>query len=195
VLEEVAAWVLGRPISKGFRAFSENDVVAAVRKRRRSFELFRSYGEEATRWELVRRLPYGELIHSAARRYEIDGLLLASIVEAESGFDPLAVSPRGALGLMQIMPTTAEIYSAEELMEPSANIDLGARYLVTLLDEFDGDLALALAAYNAGPGNVRRFGGVPPFRETRRYVDSVLTRYVSHQRDVWQSSGSPALLF
>ncbi len=195
LLEEVAEWVLGEPMSEGFRAFSEADVVAAVRSRPRSFDLFRRYGEVSSRWDLVNSLPYGDLIRSTAVRYQVDSLLLASMVEAESGFNPYAMSAQGALGLMQIMPGTANPYSVDDLLEPAVNIDLGARYLAQLLREFDGDVALALAGYNAGPGNVRRFGGMPPFRETRDYVDRVLNRYVDHHRDVWQSSGDQDFLF
>lgn len=195
LLEEVAEWVLGRPMSEGFSAFSETDVVAAVRSRPRSFELFRKYGEVSSRWDLVGNMPYGDLIRSTAVRYQVDSLLLASMVEAESGFNPYAISPRGALGLMQVMPETAHAYSVDDLLEPAVNIDLGARYLAKLLRDFDGDVALALAGYNAGPGNVRRFGGMPPFRETRNYVDQVLTRYIDHHRELWQSSGDQDFLF
>ena len=139
--------------------------------RRQSFELFREYGAETDRRDLVRDLPYGELIDEAAERFSIDSLLLASIMEAESGFNPYAISPRGALGLMQVMPNTTRLYTVEDLLEPEVNIEVGARYFVRLLDQFDGDVALALASYNAGPGMVKRYGGLPPFPETRHYVD------------------------
>ena len=195
LLEEVAEWVLGKPMSEEFSAFSEADVVAAVRSRPRSFELFRKYSGDSLRWDLVQSMPYGDLIQSTAQRYQVDSLLLASMVEAESGFNPYAMSPQGALGLMQIMPETANPYSVDDLLEPAVNIDLGARYLAKLLRDFDGDVALALAGYNAGPGNVRRFGGMPPFRETRNYVDQVLTRYIDHHRELWQSSGDQDFLF
>ena len=195
LLEEVAEWVLGKPMSEDFSAFSEADVVAAVQSRPRSFELFRRYGEASSRGDLVQSLPYGDLIRSTAQRYQVDSLLLASMVEAESGFNPYAMSPQGALGLMQIMPETANPYSVDDLLEPAVNIDLGARYIAKLLRDFDGDVALALAGYNSGPGNVRRFGGMPPFRETRDYVDRVLSRYVDHHRDLWQSSGDQDFLF
>ena len=195
LLEEVAEWVLGKPLSEEFSAFTEADVVAAVRSRPRSFELFRRYSGASSRWDLVQSLPYGNLIRSTAVRYQVDSLLLASMVEAESAFNPYAISPQGALGLMQIMPETANPYSVDDLLDPAVNIDLGARYIARLLREFDGDVALALAGYNSGPGNVRRFGGMPPFRETRDYVDRVLSRYVEHHRDIWQSSGDQDFLF
>ena len=96
---------------------------------------------------------------------------------------------------MQVMPSTARFYPIEELLDPEVNIELGTRYFVSLLDEFDGDVALALAGYNAGPGSVKRFGGMPPYRETQNYVDRVLTRYVHHQRDLWNTSGERFWLF
>ena len=195
VLEELAEWVLGHPLSDGFRVFEHADLAGAVSQRRQSFELFREYGAEADRRDLVRELPYGEIIDDTAARLSVDSLLLASIMEAESGFNPYAISPQGALGLMQVMPGTAGFYSVEDLLEPEVNIEVGARYFVRLLDQFDGDVALALASYNAGPGMVRRYGGLPPFPETRHYVDRVLTRYVRLQRNLWQSSGASELLF
>ena len=195
VLEELAEWVLGHPLSDEFRVFEPADLAGAVRQRRQSFELFNEYGEEADRRDLVTGLPYGELIHETAERLSVDGLLLASIMETESGFNPYAISPQGALGLMQVMPETAGFYSVEDLLEPEVNIEVGARYFVRLLDQFDGDVALALASYNAGPGMVRRYGGLPPFPETRHYVDRVLTRYVRLQRNLWQTSGASEMLF
>lgn len=195
VLEELAEWVLGQPISDEFRAFRGVNVVDAAQDRKQSFELFRSYGEPTARQALVERMPYGRLIDRAARRHQIDGLLLASIMEAESGFNPYAISPRGALGLMQVMPDTAGFHTVEDLLEPAVNIELGSRYIARLLDEFEGDVTLALAGYNAGPAMVKRYGGLPPFPETQRYVDRVLTRYVRLQRSLWQTSGATDLLF
>lgn len=195
LLEQVAEWVLGQPLTTDFRAFQGDDIVSAVRSSPQSFELFRSYAKEASRQDHLRDLPYGEMIARVADRHQVDGLLLASIMEAESGFNSSAISPQGALGLMQVMPATAHFYGIEQLLEPELNIELGTRYLVSLLDQFDGDVTLALAGYNAGPGSVKRFGGVPPYRETQRYVDRVLTRYVDHQRAVWDSSGERFWLF
>ena len=184
VLEELAEWVLG-----------PTDLVGAVQARKRSFELFRRFGAESARRDLVRTLPYGELIDVTAQRLDIDGLLLASTMEAESGFNPYAISPQGALGLMQVMPANARFHPLEDLLEPQVNIEIGAEYLVHLLDQFDGDVALALASYNAGPTIVKQYGGLPPYSETRRYVDRVLTRYVRLQRSLWEASGASNLLF
>jgi hypothetical protein len=169
----------------GFRLFSGTELGELLRPPARGYELFRSaHGQHDSR-RLLATMPYGSLIADAAARYRLDGLLLAAVVEAESGFDPHAVSPRGALGLMQIMPATAAQYGVAQPAEPRANVRAGARYLRDLLHRFDHDLELALAAYNAGPGNVVRYGGVPPFRETTRYVDRVLRIYLRLHHEVW----------
>ncbi len=116
--------------------------------------------------------PYGELIYGAGERHALNPALLAAVVRAESAFDPRAVSHKGAQGLMQLMPATARRFglSAAEVFEPAKNIDAGARYLSLLSRRFDGDLARVLAAYNAGEGTVERYGGVPPYSETRAYL-------------------------
>jgi soluble lytic murein transglycosylase-like protein len=117
------------------------------------------------------------LLRATARAHGLPEALLQAVVEAESDFDPGAVSPRGAVGLMQLMPATARALRVPDARDPGANLDGGARYLKDLLAQHDHDLVLALAAYNAGPGAVRQAGGVPPFAETRRYVPRVLARY------------------
>jgi len=111
-------------------------------------------------------------IATAAARHDLNPRLLAAVVSAESAFDPRAVSRKGARGLMQLMPATAARFgvAARELFEPERNLEAGARYLRWLIDRYDGALHLALAAYNAGEGTVDRYRGVPPYRETRRYV-------------------------
>jgi len=116
--------------------------------------------------------PFQTLITAAADKYRLDPRLLASVIRAESNFGPRARSPKGAMGLMQLMPRTARQYAVDDPYDPAANIDAGARHLRTLLDRFD--LPVALAAYNAGEGAVQRFGGVPPFAETRAYVRRIL---------------------
>jgi soluble lytic murein transglycosylase-like protein len=112
-------------------------------------------------------------IEAAARKHGIAADLVRAIIQIESGFEPRAVSSKGAKGLMQLMPATAREMGARNLFDPRQNIFAGARYLRVLLDAFDGNLTLAAAAYNAGPTNVQRHGGVPPFRETRDYVEKV----------------------
>ena len=124
------------------------------------------------------------------QRWGVDPLLLAAMVETESGFNAEAVSLQGALGLMQVLPETADLFRpVDDPMDPTINVEVGARYFASQLRLFDGDLPLALAAYNAGPGNVMRFAGIPPFRETRRYVRRVLASYVGHLRNCWRDTG------
>lgn len=123
----------------------------------------------------VPQVPYGDQIYEAARRHGVDPRLVAAVAGAESAYDVRAVSHKGARGLMQLMPATARRFGVTEdrIHDPEANVDAGTRYLAWLLDRFDGDLALALAAYNAGEGTVDRYGGVPPYRETRGYLQRI----------------------
>lgn len=108
-----------------------------------------------------------------AARYNLDTELILRVIEAESGGDPNAVSPKGAIGLMQLMPDTARALGVSDPLDPIQNIEGGVRYLSHLIQRF-GDVRLALAAYNAGPGNVQRYGGIPPFPETRRYLEKII---------------------
>lgn len=119
------------------------------------------------------------LISRAARRHRLDVALLVAVVSAESAFDPAAVSPKGAMGLMQLMPDTAARFGVERPFDPRENLDGGAAYLRQLLDRFGGDLKLALAAYNAGEGRIDDYQGMPPFSETVSYVSRVTTLYRS----------------
>jgi soluble lytic murein transglycosylase-like protein len=114
---------------------------------------------------------------AAARRHGLDPALVLAVVGVESAFRPEAVSPRGAQGLMQLMPRTAESLGVDDALDPAQNLDGGTRHLGSLLALYGGDVERALAAYNAGEGAVARHGGVPPFRETREYVRRVLERY------------------
>lgn len=117
---------------------------------------------------------YDALIEAAALRHELDPSLLKGVIQAESGFRADAVSPAGARGLMQLMPATAAALGVADPSDPAQSIEGGARYLRQQLDRF-GDVSLALAAYNAGPGTVARYNGIPPYRETRNYVEKVLS--------------------
>ncbi len=120
---------------------------------------------------------YQAIIHKVAHRYKINPALVKAIIMAESGYDPRAVSHRGAQGLMQLMPETADMLGVSDSFDPEHNITAGVRYFRQLIDRFDGDPTLALAAYNAGPSNVRRHQGIPPYQTTRRYVKKVLAYY------------------
>ena len=116
--------------------------------------------------------PYAALVRRGSDRHRVDADILHAIIEAESGYRPDAESPRGAKGLMQLMPDTVARYNVHDPFDPAANIDAGARHLRQLFDRFG--MRGGLAAYNAGEGSVRRFRGVPPYPETHRYVDRVL---------------------
>ena len=123
----------------------------------------------------VKLLPHLEsVIRPAADKYRLDPNLVAAVIWTESSGDPNAVSKKGAQGLMQLMPETARELGVQRVLDPAENIDGGSRYLRRMLDAHDGDLSLALAAYNAGPTAVARYGGIPPYPETQNYVDKVL---------------------
>lgn len=122
--------------------------------------------------------PYAELIRSAAEKNGIDGTLIQRVIAAESNFNPRAISTRDAFGLMQLIPETAARYKVMNMFDPAQNIDAGTRYLKALLNQYNGNLALALAAYNAGPQMVARYGGVPPFPETRNYLRRITSEMV-----------------
>ncbi len=119
------------------------------------------------------------LLRESAQRHGLDPALLRAVVSVESNFKAEAVSPKGAQGLMQLMPSTAASLGVRDAFDPADNVDGGSRHLASLLASYGGDLKKALAAYNAGEGAVARHGGVPPYRETREYVDKVLKRYRS----------------
>lgn len=156
------------------------------------------FGEEMARInDAIRRdffanaIPFGDLIHDKAQKYDVDPALVAAVVETESRFHQRAVSPVGARGLMQLMPRTGRWMGAHNLYDPEQNVDAGVRYLSYLQQRFDGNLKKTIAAYNAGEGNVVRYGGVPPFRETRSYVRNVLSRYEKRKQQLQQFGGEP----
>ena len=126
---------------------------------------------------LTTQAPVLSLIHRLAQQYSVDPHLVQAIITVESNFDPHAVSRAGAQGLMQLMPDTAARYRVEDPFDPHANIEGGIRYLRDLLRLFPSDLRHVLAAYNAGEGTVQQYGGIPPYPETQRYVERVLTLY------------------
>lgn len=182
-LEELASWAAGVP-SRQVRMpiVTQRDLDAALADEPRRHTLLPERLDPEARRRFLSDFPFGSAMAVAAERHDVDGLLLAAVVETESRFVPSAVSPRGAVGLMQVLPSTGAMYGRVDLSDPHVNLDVGSRYLRRLLQDYDGDLELALAAYNAGPAAVERYGGVPPFRETRDYVRKVLRRYEEHQR-------------
>lgn len=121
--------------------------------------------------------PFREFVEAAAARYKVDADLITSVIAVESNFDPKAVSRKNARGLMQLLPETAVQLGVQNVFDPRENIDAGTRYLRDLLQKYNNDLVLALAAYNAGPENVRVYGRVPPFAETISYVRRVKRSY------------------
>jgi len=130
-----------------------------------SFGGFSSFGEA-----------FDKIFEEVARKYNLDPHLLKAVAKVESNFNPRAVSPKGAMGIMQLIPSTARLVGVSDPFDPVENIHGGARYLRMLLDEFK-DLQLSLAAYNAGPEAVRQYGGIPPYPETINYVRNVLEYY------------------
>ena len=121
--------------------------------------------------------PFQEMVKAAAARYSVDADLIASVIAAESNFDPKAVSKKNARGLMQLLPETASRFGVHNIFDPQENIDAGTHYLRDLLQRYNYDLALALAAYNAGPERVQQFGRVPPYAETTSYIRRVKRGY------------------
>jgi soluble lytic murein transglycosylase-like protein len=119
----------------------------------------------------------GQIVSTAGARHQVDPDLINSVIRAESGFNPKAISPKGAQGLMQLMPQTAFQLGVSNPFEPMSNVDGGTRYLSELLQQYQGDMVKALAAYNAGPQRVAQYGGVPPYRETHAYVARVIRDY------------------
>lgn len=136
------------------------------------------------REDFFRTLPYGAIIHSKAAKYDIDPALVAAVIEAESRFKRRAVSPRGARGLMQLMPRTGRWMGASDLYNPEQNVDAGVKYLKYLNERFEGNLKKTIAAYNAGEGTVKRYGGIPPYGETRTYVKRVMNNYEKRSREL-----------
>ena len=118
-----------------------------------------------------------KMVREAAERHKVDPALVRAVIETESNWNPTAKSRKGAVGLMQLIPSTAQRFGVNDAFNPRQNVDAGVRYLKTLLERYNGNLDLALAAYNAGEGAVDRAGGVPAYRETRNYVQRVQDAY------------------
>jgi soluble lytic murein transglycosylase-like protein len=135
-------------------------------------------------------VPYEQQIDAAAQKYGIDPAVLKGLIKQESGFNPNAGSPAGAQGLTQLMPGTAASLGVTNVHDPAQSIDGGAHYLKMQLDRFGGDYSKALAAYNAGPGAVQRYNGVPPYAETQNYVKNVLSFADQYRQDGGQAATS-----
>jgi soluble lytic murein transglycosylase-like protein len=129
------------------------------------------------------------MVADAARKYALPRSLVRAVARAESDFDAAAISPRGAQGVMQLMPGTARDLGVQNALDPAENIDAGARLLRRLLEVYEGRVAEALAAYNAGPGAVARHQGVPPYRETRGYIRKVVKEFEKAERKRPLSAG------
>jgi Transglycosylase SLT domain len=135
--------------------------------------------------------PYRELVEAAAARYSVDADLITSVIAVESNFDPKALSRKNARGLMQLMPETAARLGVQNIYDPQENIDGGTRYLRELLQKYNNDLVLALAAYNAGPERVQQYGRVPPFAETISYVRRVKNSYAKSKSKASDKTAAP----
>jgi hypothetical protein len=153
----------------------------------------RSYGADSAQEKTV---SIDQIIEKYARNYQLDPFLIRSIIATESSFNPRAVSPKGAQGLMQLMPATAERLGVRDSFDPEENIRGGVRHFRFLMDTFDNDLDLSLAAYNAGENRVLRLGRIPDIRETREYVELVKQRYrQSNPAAIMDAAEQPRLLF
>lgn len=128
------------------------------------------------------------IIIAASNRHNVDPALVKAIIMAESNYNPVAVSKRGAKGLMQLMPNTADALGVEDSFNPKHNIDGGVKYLRQLLNKFEGNLQLAVAAYNAGSKKVMKYQGVPPFKVTRNYVKKVFEYYQHYKKEMKQDN-------
>jgi hypothetical protein len=179
---------LARPRDNGFAIFTTarmREQFLDPRLRPQSFTL-----ERVKEQFFSRSVPYGSIIYHEAMRNDLSPELVAAVIEAESDFRPRLVSNKNALGLMQIVPETGRLMGADDLFNPAQNIAAGTRYLRYLLDRFP-DQRMALAAYNAGEGNVEKFGGIPPFEETLNYLRRVNARtkeYRQHIRGTYLAS-------
>jgi len=132
---------------------------------------------------------YASIVLKAANKHEIDPAIIMAIIMAESGYNPRAVSKKGAKGLMQLMPRTAKALGVKNIFSPNDNINAGVKYFKKNLNRFDGNVKLALAAYNAGSGNVRKYRGIPPFRATKIYVKKVLEYYQLYKNHIFEAEG------
>lgn len=211
VLAPLALAVLASPASAGrnnYYAYTDADGVLHVtnvpERRRGAWKLWKSLesaqtsrtgrvsapGERgAVKLGSERYHRYDAHIRGAAQRYQLPESLIRAVIHTESNYNARAVSRAGAAGLMQLMPKTAKALGVDDPFDARQNIYGGARYLRLLANRYEGTMMLVLAAYNAGAGNVDRYGGIPPFSETRAYVSSVLKRYYAYERQSQLGAG------
>lgn len=147
----------------------------------RDFKKDKALRTKLTYASSVNPAEYEQLIKNCSEKYGVNQSLVKAVIHAESGYNPNAVSSKGASGLMQLMPATAKSLNVADRFNPKDNVDGGVKYLRFLLDTFRGDVSLAVAAYNAGLNNVAKYGGIPPYNETRTYVNRVLSYMKSYQ--------------
>lgn len=173
--------------------------VTNVRRKKGDWKLWKSFprevsgsGGQGARHAPTKRAPvsmgheryhrYDTYISGASRRYQLPEALIRAVVHTESNYHPNAVSHAGAMGLMQLMPATAKFLGVDDPFDPRQNVYGGSKFLRLLANRFNGDMVLVLAGYHAGPRNVQKYGGVPPFETTRGYVKAVLRRYYAYER-------------
>jgi len=182
-LSLLASIVLGSPVQADiFRYIDENGVMHYTNAPTSSIQKYRLFLKEKP--VITRRYStekYDNLISDASERYGVSFPLLKAIIKAESDFDPLVVSKKGATGLMQIMPQNFKSLGIKDPFDPWQNINAGARYFKQMFDRFNGKLSLSLAAYNAGPTAVDRYKTIPPYEETEEYVRRVLKYYYNYK--------------
>jgi soluble lytic murein transglycosylase-like protein len=167
-----------------YRYIDENGVMHftnAPTSSSQEFKLFLRESRKKSSRSWYYRNKYDDLISDASERFGVSFPLLKAIIKAESDFDPQAVSKKGAMGLMQIMPQNFKLLGLKDPFDPSQNINAGTRYFKQLYDRFNGKLALSLAAYNAGPTAVDRYKTIPPYEETEEYVRRVLKFYYNYK--------------
>jgi soluble lytic murein transglycosylase-like protein len=157
----------------------------------RSYTVPKAEGLRATRSVVAERArSYDDLISEHSRSIGVRPALVRAVMQVESGFNPYARSPKGAMGLMQLMPATAKQYGVKNAFNPAENVRAGVAYLRGLLDRYENNEELALAAYNAGPGAVKQYGGVPPYAETQSYVSKVIGYAESYRAEHAATAGA-----
>jgi soluble lytic murein transglycosylase-like protein len=164
-----------------------------VRKDRKRWSASAGTSSALSRGNLRYYTRYSSIIKKAASKYKLDHKLVSAVVQVESQFNPNAVSRTGAVGLMQLMPSTARQLGVKDSYDPSQNIEGGTKYLRYLVERFGGDITLALAAYNSGPLNVEKYGKVPPFKETKRYIKKIYSIYKGRNKINLSASGGNSI--